>query len=44
VQRGEKREEWIEEHAAERERRDAGRRRFYLVGHNFYFAQWKDII
>jgi hypothetical protein len=30
-QREEKREAWIEEHIAERERRDTGRRRFYLV-------------
>jgi hypothetical protein len=40
----EKREEWIEEHIAERERRDTGRRGFYLVGHNFWFAQWQDNI
>jgi hypothetical protein len=33
-QRREKREEWIEGHTAERERRDAGRRRLYLVGLN----------
>jgi hypothetical protein len=43
-QREEKRETWIDEHAAERERRDEGRRRFYLVGHFFGFAQREDII
>ena len=42
-QREEKRAKWIEEHAAETERRDDGRRRFYLVGH-FWIAQREDII